>query len=1092
MQNNNYIDNILLNSQQPQFSNVAPIQYGNLQAAYQGYDVAPSNIPAVNELNTSGQPSQAVLDAINNSTINNSREQELRNNWGFWGGANIQNHPELSRFLNIPKRFIFDNPMQIGTGLYNEAGRLIYNPKETLEGYKNAAVDYLTDLGYRSGAADARNFAEQVNNYPRYAYNIGKDVWNAFQGTIPALNTERIGKVIEDIRSGNKKKALKDSKDIGYDTWRQIADYPLITGLVAAPNLTTGLIAKGGKGTLNLAEKAGVPVGKISQDVARAVQAVEARFNRDSIKLGEKADKIAKADERDLKIVLDYIDGKGAKPKSLDKLYNDLRDFNKDYVKYNIDDNALVNPQEMSALQYVQRQTGRTLQDIRREVTPQLEKLQEGITDPRLSFRNKLSDFEHEVNKFRKDTKNKDFLKDSKPITELSKDEFSTLSKYFTPEELRAFYDTNASIGSIKSEMGKAVREAWYPEATDLSKFKDAIYQENMAKLAGLAEQTGNQTLKHLYDGLRLGEEDRGIYTMAGADIPEKGLIGREGRRLQGASSSREYGTASTTEVAKAYRNIHQFLDDIAAQRSRDEIGRNILSNGTIDGVHKLVGDGVKAEDIRYINPDVLANGTYTEAIRGATNKAVEGFIPIDKYNLKALETLTAPSGGLQGVLKDILGLYKEAALASGTYLGGNLISGVYGTILNSGSPQGLIKDVVSAIGSKGALAKEIGTFRRVKPRERSYNTKLAQGISWLGGWAGSRIAPRIDAIMNNMFSEINAHSQLRKMGIKTPDRLNSLQSMSKTRLGNFINDNRLASMLNNKFRIIPRGMTRDIAGLANPFIDWIDTSTQVTAKMLVDHPILLGAASAKLFGEIGFNRELQNRLKLKVYTDKPLVTYIPDDKTGGQKEITMSFLPQMTPLEFLADPKKLVMGSSGTPVLTALYEATKGKNAYGKPLRRSFSNNSMMSVIGNDRYIVNPKTQQIEQVTETQGDEVLSTAIRSLMSPVNIWNKTIAPLGAGIINAATGSNYTYYQPYAQSILGSFETGQPEIGGAFYNALRPTGDPTKTRNINDIIRGLGTIYERQYYPVGQLTGNKLRRIKRAGAGQARRIYGDEE
>lgn len=1045
------------------------------------------------------QPTQELLDYINNvGTAEPTESKNLKEGWGN-APVNIQGHPILSDVATIGKNAIMDVP-QIATGFVSMAGDFIQHPIESTINQGRAAGEYLNELGKRvdtesvTGNKALDNMLSAGGNAGyKMAQLAAKDLYNFWYGsTLPILHTNTFGGAIEDIQKGNGDAAFKKLKEAGVESYEQFKKDPLITSLILAPNTTTRAMKGVGTAGLNLAERAGLPIGEKAMNVAKAVQTVEAKFNKEKVELIKASDELSKAKTSDLEAVINNVT-KGNELAPLTEKQKKLRekfiDFNTKHAG-TYDANSLVNPNEISALQYVQSQTGKTIQEIRRELAPQLEMLQEGITNPSLSFKNRLSDFEHAVNGLRKD--NKEFLKDSKLVKDLSTKESEAFANHFDDTEINMMKLTNMSVKEAKQYLGDLSRDAWVESKVSDAALKDVRFQENMAKLAERAEATGDPMLKHLYDGMSLA--NRGEihpYTLAGAKIPEAGLVSNEGRRFQGASSSREYGTASSEEVAKAYRNIHNFLDDVANQKLKQEISTNILNTGTIDGATKLVGENVAAKDIKYLNADLLADGRLSEAITLASNTPKPNAVAIDKYNLNALKSFTLPESTpfRKGALNDMYNLAKETMLASGTYLGGNFISGLYGTLLNTGTPQGLIKDVISAIGSKGALSRELGTIRTIRPANRRYSTKLAQGTSTLGRWLGTGIAPRIDAVMQNMFSEINANAQLRKMGIAPQNRLSALAEMDKMKLGQLINNNRLASMMNTKYRIFPRGDVRSALSIANPFLDWIDTSTQVSAKMLIDHPILMGAVTSKLFGEIGFDKELQKRLGLKVYTDKPLVTYKADkDAPSGSKEVTLSFLPQLTPVEFLANPMKLLTGNSGAPVLSAIYEASKGKNAYGSALRRSHAKDSMMAVQNGQRYIVNPETRNIEPIKGTMGDEVLSTAIKNLFAPTSIVNKTAMPIVADLYSRATGNEMHWYMPYGQSIFGSFTTGQPERGQLSRNILY-TGDPRKERTVQDIVKGLGTYYERDYIPEG-ISGNLMRQIKRAGARQNWRDYGE--
>ena len=1038
------------------------------------------------------QPTQELLDYINSiGTAEPTEAKKLKENWGN-APVNIQGHPILSDVATIGKNAIMDIP-QIATGFISMAGDVINDPRGTYNRAKESGLNYLTDLYYRSENPTGNALLDKIATPLSYSSNIVKDAWNFMQGTLPILNTKTLGSAIEDIRKGNGDAAFKKLKEAGVESYEQFKKDPLITSLILAPNITTRAIKGVGTAGLNFAERAWeLPIGEKAMNVAKAVETVEAKFNKEKVELIKASDALSKAKTSDLEAVINNVT-KGDELAPLTEKQKKLRekfiDFNTKHAG-TYDANSVVNPNEISALQYVQSQTGKTIQEIRRELAPQLEMLQEGITNPSLSFKNRLSDFEHAVNSLRKD--NKEFLKDSKLVKDLSKKESEAFANHFDDAEINMMKLTNMSVKEAKQYLGDLSRDAWVESKVSDAALKDVRFQENMAKLAERAEATGDPMLKHLYDGMSLANKGEiHPYTLAGAKIPEAGLVSNEGRRFQGASSSREYGTASSAEVAKAYRNIHNFLDDVANQKLKQEISTNILNTGTIDGATKLVGENVAAKDIKYLNADLLADGRLTEAITLASDTPKPNAVAIDKYNLNALKSFTLPESTpfRKGALNDMYNLAKETYLASGTYLGGNFISGLYGTLLNAGTPQGLIKDVISAIGSKGALSRELGTIRTIRPANRRYSTKLAQGVSTLGRWLGTGLAPRVDALMQNMFSEINAHAQLRKMGIAPQNRLSALAEMDKMKLGNVINNTRFSGMMNDKYRIFPRGDVRSVLSIANPFLDWIDTSTQVSAKMLIDHPILMGAVTSKLFGEIGFDKELQKRLGLKVYTDKPLVTYKADkDAPSGSKEVTLSFLPQLTPVEFLVNPMKLLTGNSGAPVLSAIYEASKGKNEYGSALRRSHAKDSMMAVQNGQRYIVNPETRNIEPIKGTMGDEVLSTAIKNLFAPTSIANKTAMPIVADLYSRVTGNEAHWYMPYGQSIFGSFTTGQPERGQLSRNILY-TGDPRKERTVQDIVKGLGTYYERDYIPEG-ISGNVMRQIRRAGARQNWRDYGD--
>ena len=1077
MQNSNYIDNILLHSQQPQFNVAQPINLGNLYNAYEGFNVAPQIAPQPQVVQPTGQPSQAVLNATQN--VVPTQAQQLEENWGRVSPFNIQGHPELTKVVNLPANALHDIG-EIATGFIHTATHL----PEVGQSIK----DYYTNLAYDPTAQTPVQRAGRA----------ARDMYNFIYGDVTGATSQKLGDVAKSLAQGKGNEAWGKVKNLGYDVWNNFSKDPFIVSSIVAPNATMKATSGLVKGGLNTAEKLGVPVGDVAQKAAGAIQAIEAKFGNQKAKLNQSAYELSKANQRDLQLVIDnYTNGNKISPlpKNLEPLRDKFINFQNEYRNlYN--DNALVNPREIAALQYVQRRTGQTMQDIRRTLAPQLELLQEGVDDVRLSFRNRLNDLEHDISRIRKETKNKDFLKDDKPITELTRDEFEILAKHSDPAELRSFYELGNDIKGVKQYLGDLARDAWTPTNITEAAATNAKYQENLSRLAGLAERTGDPMLKHLYDGMRMADTGEiGAFTMADAAIPEGDIVSNEGRRFAGKSSSREYGTASSEEVAKAYRNIHKFLDDVTTDKVRQEITRNILANGTIDGERSLVGIGSRPSDIRYINGEALANGNLVDALNTASNTAKDGAIAIDKYNLNALKSLLKPTGGaFTGALADVHNLAKESFLASMQYLGGNIMSGAFGTALESGSLNGLIKDAASAIASKGQLARELGVYREPRIDTRRFKTSGGKFIHNLNTLAGTGVARRLDVMFQNMYAEINANAQLRKLGYNLPQRQSAISNMSKTQLADVIRNVKSASMMNDRFRIIPRGAARDYLGIVNPFLDWADTATQVSAKMYADHPIIMGMANAELFGRIGYDKELQNRLGLKVYTDKLLKTYRFDDKArNGAKETTLSFIPQMTTIELFNDPSKFLAGN-GAPALTAIWNAYQGKSPYGKPMLRSSEYGQLANMVqGDKRYRVG-KDGRIEQINKTQADEVLSTAINSLTAAPNLFNKTVMPIGVELYNQLTGSDAKWYMPYGQSIFGSTQTGQPErsgeYGGISLNTLS-TGNPNRPRTVKDIVRGLGTVYETDYYPEDIITGRQIRQLKKQGARRARRIFGEQ-
>ena len=210
-------------------NNFVPTFNGN-----SAYRAALQGIPALNQpvynpqqvpvQQSAPQLTPEQLEYIRNynpPTQVNPQEEKLKSSFGLWAPQiNLEGHPELSRALNIPSNFLWNDPLRIGTGFVGEVGRLIDKPMETLGEYKNSIRDYLVNLGYRSEAdTDTLRRAGVGSIFDRpamYGKNVGQDLWNAFQGTLPALNTQRVGEIVEDLAKGDVSKAKTDAKQVGY------------------------------------------------------------------------------------------------------------------------------------------------------------------------------------------------------------------------------------------------------------------------------------------------------------------------------------------------------------------------------------------------------------------------------------------------------------------------------------------------------------------------------------------------------------------------------------------------------------------------------------------------------------------------------------------------------------------------------------------------------------------------------------------------------------------------------------------------------------------------------------------------------------
>ena len=195
----------------------------------------------------------------------------------------------------------------------------------------------------------------------------------------------------------------------------------------------------------------------------------------------------------------------------------------------------------------------------------------------------------------------------------------------------------------------------------------------------------------------------------------------------------------------------------------------------------------------------------------------------------------------------------------------------------------------------------------------------------------------------------------------------------------------------------------------------------------------------------------MQNRLNIRVKADKPYVSYKFDDRTGEIKETTVEYLPITSSFKFL-DSAGLGADAqpASVPLLSDLLSAMQGKDRYGRPLKRAMKPDEVVQAIGNNRWRMNPQTGEREKIGG-QADEILATAIKDVLVPTSLWNRTLAPALGGVM----GMHYN--QPYAQSILGDYSDSDA------YNNMLIGGNPEKPRTGMDVIRAISGRSQYPYY-----------------------------
>lgn len=525
-------------------------------------------------------------------------------------------------------------------------------------------------------------------------------------------------------------------------------------------------------------------------------------------------------------------------------------------------------------------------------------------------------------------------------------------------------------------------------------------------------------------------------------------------RIYAGKFSTREFGLTPYTDIAKNLRKPSEFLQDLSTQY----LGRNIkdeLLTGMLNG--ESVASKVEKNNV-YITREALeGNDTLEKILNQATTRPITSdAIAIDKKLLKELSTQTKKIGDYFGnqLLKDAQNLQKGSMLATGAYLGANFIGGGINAIMASGL--NTLDDFAKAIKTKGQLSKRLGTYRDGS-LTRKINTPILKQINTFNNYTTGAVNRLLDAKVQNIYSEMAAHRQLRERGIIPKDRLKAIDAMEAKTLGDIIEGIKSEALLDSTRTVLPRWMVELGSGV-NVFWRWNDTALKSTLYMLKHRPVTSNLIMNQVLSRIGFDNEMQNRLNLGVKSDKPFVSYYYDDRTGQIKEASIEWTPMMNSFKLIGtinNPEEgFFKNELQSPVIEKLYNAWLGRDQYGRALKRAEKNPNRLSHIykGGTRYVITDRGLEEQR---TRLDEVASTFAKETIGILNLANKVALPIAGRL----TGQEY--YQPYAQSLFGSF--GGDETANNFFSG----GDPRKRRQVGDVMNAFLGLYSQPYIPAFQ-------------------------
>lgn len=616
---------------------------------------------------------------------------------------------------------------------------------------------------------------------------------------------------------------------------------------------------------------------------------------------------------------------------------------------------------------------------------------------------------------------------------------------------------------------------------------------EDLKKLAAEGDVGASEILKskELFDKGYLKLVPHGLAEVAKDTLSEALAKGKEHRFFQGKYSERVYGTAKYEDIAKQLEDPNLWIDAQTKAFVEQTIADEMLKEGKLGGL-PLADESSKA--VQYIDRATLEQGDVTKALASARDTlAKDTDIAIDKSLVKELKNQLDTTNGIKPFgntfMNDMYSVGKRNALAAGSYLAGNLYTGVANAFMNTGlNPLGMAQDFVEAIATKGKISKEAGVYRNLKRSKSTVSTPVLKQVDQINAPV-SNVLNAMDASIQNTISEMTLNRNLRKQGIALSKRAEAINDLGKEKLAEVINDARAIALYNPSKTILPKALHGG-AGILNPFWRWMDTAAQASVYMLEKHPNVSNIVYNKIAHQIAFDKEAQNRMNLNVASDKPFVSYKFNQKTGKIQEMSSEFLPAMNTMKLIGNTAKAVkehkfdelpvaLDPANTVFWGSVMGAVKGVNRYGKPIMRPEIDRpeKLSYILNNERYRYNIETGQWDKIGGFQGDEILNTAVNELLAYPRLANKTIAPALAGAYNLLTGDNIRYYQPYQSQLLGEFAP-----AGQMPENANPRSSKAGEESLNQLLG----IYTRDYDPSYEerkdiLSKNDIRRMMRGGA-----------
>ena len=556
------------------------------------------------------------------------------------------------------------------------------------------------------------------------------------------------------------------------------------------------------------------------------------------------------------------------------------------------------------------------------------------------------------------------------------------------------------------------------------------------------------------------------------------------GIKYKGKFTPQIVGKMTYEAIADNYRNAGVMLDNLA------NTAENAFKTDIVDGKlgsQPLVKANTPVEDIVYISKDDVLNKPIKEYETSVLDSLPEGanpddYVAIQRDTVRKITESRTPHEFVSGLLGDIYKIARSSLLGGGTYVGGNAITSAASTA--TAANLHYLDDIAAALKSRGNLSKDLGIYRYDRPVK--YDTRFGEIAGAVNDILGASVIRRLDRAIQNTATEVAANTAMREAGVPVGSRVGDwlTKNLTPEQLGKAISDARNYAVTDSR-SILPKNLNKALS-IVFPFIGYQNAALRSTATLLRNHPIATNLIWNWTLGRIGYDQEMQNRYRLGVKSNKPFVTYRANPNTGEIMEVSVENVPMITNAKILSTPVQIaehivktggLQGLNGNNIaldpifITEVNASLKGEDAYGNQLRTK----DVVPAGNGVRY--NTKTGQV--VRGGTPAEIANTTLTGLVGGTRLINRTILPTGAGIYNALTGDDMTYYLPYADRPIGQFARRSDVLSG---RARSTTGDFTRPRTMEDVFMSLIGGYQRPLYVPrtnpNQLSPMQLRQMMR--------------